>query len=145
MISSFRQGRSAPHQNCQSRFLRYLGRRDELALWSAYELGREGLSGGVSLLEVVQIHHRVLVDVLNDTGGTQHQDVAEAATTFLLEVLAPFEMTRRASSTRAPRLRSTLRRTVPADASPTTDSWSTSGVTRPDTGHDVEVHGAPGR
>ena len=59
MISSFRQGRSAPHQNCQSRFLRYLGRRDELALWSAYELGREGLSGGLSLLDVVQIHHRV--------------------------------------------------------------------------------------
>jgi ribosomal protein L34E len=72
-----RQGRSAPHQNCQSRFLRYLGRRDELALWSAYELGREGLPGGVSLFDVVQIHHRVLVDVLNDTGGTQLQDVSE--------------------------------------------------------------------
>jgi hypothetical protein len=83
------------HQNYRARFLRYLGRRDELALWSAYELGREGLSSGVSLLDVVQIHHRVLVDVLRDTGGTQLQDVAEAATTFLLEVLASFEMTRR--------------------------------------------------
>jgi hypothetical protein len=99
----------------------------------------------VSLLDVVQIHHRVVVDIPNDTGGTQLQDVAEAATTFLLEVLASFEMTLRASSTRAPRLRSTLRRIVPADASPTTDSWSTSGVTRPDTGHEAEVHGAPGR
>lgn len=86
-----------------------------------------------------------LVDVLNDTGGMQLQDVAEAATTFRLEVLAWFEMTHRAWSTRAPRLRSTLHTTVPADASPTTDSWSTSGVTRPDTGHDVEVDGSPGR
>jgi Phosphoserine phosphatase RsbU, N-terminal domain len=82
-------------QNYRARFLRYLSRRDELALWSAYELGREGLSGGVSLLDVVQIHHRVLVDVLRDTGGSELQDVAEAATTFLLEVLASFEMTRR--------------------------------------------------
>jgi phosphoserine phosphatase RsbU-like protein len=82
-------------QNYRARFLRYLSRRDELALWSAYELGRESLSGGVSLLDVVQIHHRVLLDVLRDTGGPELPDVAEAATTFLLEVLASFEMTRR--------------------------------------------------
>ena len=49
----------------------------------------------MGLLDVVQIHHRVLVDVLGDTGGTELQDVADAAATFLLEVLASFEMTRR--------------------------------------------------
>jgi hypothetical protein len=82
-------------QNYRARFLRYLSRRDELALWSAYELGREGLSAGVSLLDVVQIHHRVLVDVLRNTGGDELQDVADSAATFLAEVLASFEMTRR--------------------------------------------------
>jgi hypothetical protein len=37
----------------------------------------------------------VLVDVLRETGGTELQELAEAAATFLLEVLASFEMTRR--------------------------------------------------
>jgi hypothetical protein len=45
-------------------FLRYLSRRDELTLHTAYELGRRGLVTGVSLLDLVQIHHAVLVDAL---------------------------------------------------------------------------------
>ena len=47
-------------------FLRYLSRRDELTLHTAYELGRRGLVSGVSLLDLVQIHHAVLVDTLTD-------------------------------------------------------------------------------
>lgn len=82
-------------QNYRAGLLRYLSRRDETALASAYELGREGLSDGVSLLDVVQIHHYVLVEVLRDTGVDDLQDVADAATSFLVEVLASFEMTRR--------------------------------------------------
>ena len=46
-------------------FLRYLSRRDELTLHTAYELGRRGLATGVSLLDLVQIHHAVLVDALD--------------------------------------------------------------------------------
>jgi Phosphoserine phosphatase RsbU, N-terminal domain len=83
-------------QNYYVGFLRYLGRRDEPVLSSAYELGRAALSRGVSLLDVVQIHHSVLVNVLRDTGGHELPDVAEAASTFLVEVLASFDMTRRA-------------------------------------------------
>jgi hypothetical protein len=83
-------------QNYRVGFLRYLGRRDEPALSSAYELGRAALTSGVSLLDVVQIHHAVLVDVLRDTGGHELPTVAEAASTFLVEVLASFEMIRRA-------------------------------------------------
>lgn len=82
-------------QNYRAAFLRYLSRGDELALWSAYELGRECLSGGVSLLDVVLIHHRVLVDALRDTDASELRDIADAAATFLAEVLASFEMTRR--------------------------------------------------
>jgi hypothetical protein len=83
-------------QNYYVDFLRYLGRRDEPILSSAYELGRAALSSGVSLLDVVQIHHSVLVDVLRSTSGHELPDVAEAASTFLVEVLASFDMTRRA-------------------------------------------------
>ena len=77
-------------------FLRYLSRRDELTLHTAYELGRRGLATGVSLLDLVQIHHAVLVDALNDPGAGELRDIADAAAAFLAEVLAPFEMTRRA-------------------------------------------------
>jgi Phosphoserine phosphatase RsbU, N-terminal domain len=77
-------------------FLRYLSRRDELTLHTAYELGRRGLATGVSLLDLVQIHHAVLVDALHDPGAGELLDIADAAAAFLAEVLAPFEMTRRA-------------------------------------------------
>lgn len=81
-------------QNYRAGLLRYLSRRDELALSSAYDLGREGLSDGVSLLDVVQIHHDVLVEVLR-TGVDDLQGIADAATNYLVEVLASFEMVRR--------------------------------------------------
>jgi hypothetical protein len=84
-------------QNYGVGFLRYLGRRDETALLAAYELGRSGLSSGISLLDVVQVHHAVLLDALHDARGPEIDDVAEAATAFLVEVLASFEMTRRAA------------------------------------------------
>ena len=82
-------------------FLRYLSRRDELTLHTAYELGRRGLATGVSLLDLVQIHHSVLVDALHDLGAGELPEVADAAAAFLAEVLAPFEMTRRAGLDRA--------------------------------------------
>jgi hypothetical protein len=75
-------------------FLRYLSRRDELALHTAYELGRRGLATGVSLLDLVQIHHAVLVDTLTDRDADDPGDIAHAAAAFLAEVLGPFEMAR---------------------------------------------------
>jgi hypothetical protein len=48
----------------------------------------------VSLLDVVQIHHKVVIEAL--TGLEGPQELAAAAATFLVEVLAPFEMARRA-------------------------------------------------
>ncbi len=82
-------------------FLRYLSRRDELTLHTAYELGRRGLVNGVSLLDLVQIHHAVLVDALTQRGVGDRGDVADAAAAFLAEVLGPFEMTHRAVLDRA--------------------------------------------
>ena len=48
-------------------FLRYLPRRSEAALTSGYELGRRAVVEGVSLLDLVSVHHVVLAEVLDDT------------------------------------------------------------------------------
>jgi hypothetical protein len=77
--------------------LGFLGQPGEQRLRSAYELGRRALADGVSLLDLVGVHHVVLGEVL--TSSTREEDVAEVvagAGTFLVEVLASFEMAQRA-------------------------------------------------
>jgi hypothetical protein len=76
-------------------FLRYLPRRDEAALHSGYELGRSAVAEGISMLELVRIHHEVLAPVLLDSDPDQAADVTVAASDFLVEVLATFDMTQR--------------------------------------------------
>ena len=81
-------------QNYAAAFARFLIHRDEAALSAAYELGRRALESGVSLLDVVQIHHAVVIDARR--GLEEPQELAEAAATFLVEVLASFDMAQRA-------------------------------------------------
>jgi hypothetical protein len=76
-------------------FLRHLARRDESGLAAGYELGRSALAGDISLLDVVRVHHDVLVGVLRDSPVDEVPEVAEAASDFLLEVLASYDMSRR--------------------------------------------------
>ena len=76
-------------------FLRYLPRREEVALHSGYQLGRAAVVDGVSLLELVRVHHDVFLEVLRDTPGEDLPRVAAAASEFLLEVLATYDMTQR--------------------------------------------------
>jgi hypothetical protein len=52
------------------------------------------LEDGVSLLDVVLIHHEVVIDAPPGMEGPQ--DLANAAAAFLIEVLASFEMAQRA-------------------------------------------------
>ena len=80
-------------------FLRHLSRREEVTLHAGYELGRSALATGISLLEVVRVHHDVLIAVLRDTPPPEVQDVAEGASDFLLEVVASFDMSQRRSPT----------------------------------------------
>jgi hypothetical protein len=82
------------HKNYAAAFAGYLLRRDETALATGYELGRRGLENGVSLLDIVQIHHKVVIELVSGIEGPQ--ELADAAATFLVEVLASFEMTQRA-------------------------------------------------
>ncbi len=83
-------------RNYRTSFLRYLPRHDEVALHSGYELGRAALTDGVSVLELVRIHHQVLIDVLQDTAPNDVPELTSAAADFLIEVLATVDMTQRA-------------------------------------------------
>ena len=76
-------------------FLRYLPARSEAALTVGYELGRRAVVDGVSMLDVTQVHHRVLADVLVDTPPEQTPAVTSAAAEFLAEVLSTFDMAHR--------------------------------------------------
>ncbi|MGY1823492.1 phosphatase RsbU N-terminal domain-containing protein [Geodermatophilus sp. SYSU D00079] len=76
-------------------FLRYLSRREETSLTAGYQLGRRALATGRGLLEVVQVHHEVLVEVLRDSPAEEVAGVARSASAFLLEVLASYDMARR--------------------------------------------------
>jgi hypothetical protein len=81
-------------QNYAAAFTRYLIHRDEAALAAAYELGRSALENHVTLLDIVLIHHEVVIEALPGLEGPQ--ELATAAAAFLIEVLASFEMAQRA-------------------------------------------------
>ena len=77
-------------------FLRYLSERSELVLQEAYELGRRAMRERLSMLDLVRIHHFVLLDVLRShRSADELEDIAGAASDFLVEALATFEMAQR--------------------------------------------------
>jgi hypothetical protein len=81
--------------NYRAGFLRYLPRREEAALASAYEIGRSAVTEGLSLLDVTGIHHQVLLEVLTDTRAEDLVATVTAASEFLREALATYDMTHR--------------------------------------------------
>ena len=77
-------------------FLQYLSERGEPGRRAAYELGRRAISEHLSILDLARIHHTVLLDVLKTHRSPQElEGIAEAASEFLVEALAVFEMTQR--------------------------------------------------
>src|SRR5258708_20777948 len=70
----------------------YLGSGGEDALHAAYELGREAITGGFGILDMVKIHHRASdafpAPAIVRGDGKRH---AEAVETFFMEALSPFE------------------------------------------------------
>jgi hypothetical protein len=77
-------------------FLSYLTNLDERGLSAAYELGRRTMLRRLGLLDLVRVHNEVYVEVVSDARTlAEAQDLARAASAFLLEALAPFEMTQR--------------------------------------------------
>jgi ANTAR domain/Phosphoserine phosphatase RsbU, N-terminal domain len=77
-------------------FLQYLSEGTEPGRRAAYELGRRAISERLSILDLARIHHTVLLEVLK-THRTSHEleQIARAASEFLVEALAVFEMTHR--------------------------------------------------
>jgi Phosphoserine phosphatase RsbU, N-terminal domain len=76
-------------------FLGHLARPEEPALHAGYRLGRESLAAGLGLLEVVRVHHDVLIEVLAGSPAEEAPGIAGAASDFLLEVLASYDMAQR--------------------------------------------------
>jgi hypothetical protein len=77
-------------------FLQYLSERGERGRRAAYELGRRAIGEQLSVLDLARIHHGMLLDVLKTHRSPQElEHIAQAASEFLVEALAVFEMTQR--------------------------------------------------
>jgi ANTAR domain/Phosphoserine phosphatase RsbU, N-terminal domain len=77
-------------------FLQYLSERGERGRQAAYELGRRAIGEQLSVLDLARIHHGMLLEVLKTHRSSQElEHIAQAASEFLVEALAVFEMTQR--------------------------------------------------
>ena len=77
-------------------FLQYLSAGGEPGRKRAYELGRRAIGEHLSILDLARIHHSVLLEVLKTHRTPQElEHIAQAASEFLVEALAVFEMTQR--------------------------------------------------
>lgn len=83
-------------------FLRSLPRHNEAALAVGYDLGRRAVTERVSLLDLVQVHHVVLAEVLTQSPASDTRQVLQTASNFLVEVLSTFDMTQRMRENRPP-------------------------------------------
>ena len=82
-------------RNYRAAFLRYLPNRDEAALDAGYQIGRSAVVDGLTILDLAQVHHDVLREVLRTSSQEELDGVTATAADFLVEVLATYEMTRR--------------------------------------------------
>ena len=83
------------HRNYRAAFLRYLPNRDEAALDAGYQIGRSAVADGLTILDLAQVHHDILREVLRTSSQEELDGVTASAADFLVEVLATYEMTRR--------------------------------------------------
>ena len=77
-------------------FLQYLSEGGEPGRRAAYELGRRAITEQLSVLDLTRIHHAMLLEVLRTHRTPRElEHIAQAASEFLVEALAVFEMTQR--------------------------------------------------
>ncbi len=83
-------------ENYSSALDAYLARQDESALRQAYELGREAMTRGTSLVELVISHQEAFFLSLRKRANRARTDrLAPLGNEFLAEVLSPYEMANR--------------------------------------------------
>ena len=82
-------------RNYRAAFLRYLPNRDEAALDAGYQIGRSAVADGLTILDLAQVHHDILREVLRTSSQEELDGVTATAADFMVEVLATYEMTRR--------------------------------------------------
>src|SRR6201993_2017808 len=70
----------------------YLNVGGEAALTEGFELAREAVGQGVSLLELVDFHSNAIADYLASSSGSKRQNMLPQASAFLAECLAPYAM-----------------------------------------------------
>lgn len=75
-------------------FLHCLTATDERALLSGYDIGRAAVASHLSLLDVAQIHHQLLIEVLRTAPPDELEPIAQSASDFLAEVLSAYDMAR---------------------------------------------------
>ena len=72
------------------------GGDEEVALQTAYELGRRAISGEQSILGLIGIHYRLVQTIKPQPNGTQpHGQTIARGEAFVTQVMALFEMTHR--------------------------------------------------
>ena len=77
-------------------FLQYLTERGEPGRRAAYELGRRAITEQLSVLDLTRIHHTILLEVLRTHPTPRElEHITQAASEFLVETLAVYEMTQR--------------------------------------------------
>jgi len=81
-------------RNYTPALMAHLTSRNESTLRAAYELGRGAIADGVGMLDLVHVHHAVFLEVASSVREVgELADILDAAASFLMEALAPFEMT----------------------------------------------------
>jgi len=73
----------------------HLAKANEAALHQAYQLGRQALSDGFGVLDLVLLHHEMLAILGHDETHAAKQQKLDRAAEFLAESLSPFEMSLR--------------------------------------------------
>lgn len=67
----------------------------ELALQSAYELGRTIIASSLGVLDLARIHQESVALILSGGSGEESREIVRKASEFFTEALSPFEMTHR--------------------------------------------------
>src|SRR5207344_2707998 len=86
----------------------FLENESEHALAKAYSIGRKAIDGGFGVLDIVTVHQRAVIGILEDVPPKRIAETIERSMVFFYESLSPFEMTLRGFRENNDKLRQSL-------------------------------------